>query len=751
MDILLEYKTVPYKELEHYINNDGFKYACQKNNLELMKFIHSKLKEDLNEECFWDCLSFISSYGYLEIFKWLELIITDKNLLLDGINLFTCCEQGHLEIAQYIYEKYLKDKITNNRLKSFLYASCANGCIDIFKWIYSLNNDLLLKDDSEDPNYIYDLIRDCFKYINSPVIPELNLGKNLEILKFIYEKRPDIIKNKELLSSQLINVIELNSFEGVKWIYEIYPEFELFVTTDKLFNKKYTKNVFYWALLFCDINIVKYIYEKYKEEINHLVPREFDDIIELLYIHPYMYYNTDNIEIINKNVIFLLETIPFDLTKDLSEIFKQIFWSHNIDICNYLVKRFKKEILTLDNNFDELFHNVACNTFANKSLYNKRHYYEYFTIDVMKLLISLEPNIEIIGQTFSLITLNYEWKNIDLLIEKLEFIIEINPNIENEIHKDYLFKTVCKNDGFPLGKWLYETFPSINLSIDNEIVLQNACKFGNLEIVYWLLEVNPTIDISISNELPLLLLCESGHLPIIKLLFDKRPTMNLSIQNEFPFRKACEYGNIEVAKWILEIKPEISNSIYLDNAFENVCGKGFIDIAKWLLEVNPDINISVNDEFAFYNAAKNNQILVVEWLLEIKPNIDFTIKDNYIFKNACEKNHFKIAEILCKHNKRYHIELERTLDSDYEDIEDEDERELYYTTNIIGWKIDLEFKGEKEVSSKEQLNCCVCFEDCGTITNCGHLVCLACSDKIENNKCPYCRQTLDHYYNIVKI
>ena len=39
--------------------------------------------------------------------------------------------------------------------------------------------------------------------------------------------------------------------------------------------------------------------------------------------------------------------------------------------------------------------------------------------------------------------------------------------------------------------------------------------------------------------------------------------------------------------------------------------------------------------------------------------------------------------------------------------------------------------------------CCVCYDECKTITPCNHRICKVCFDKLDNKKCPYCRMRIN--------
>jgi hypothetical protein len=50
----------------------------------------------------------------------------------------------------------------------------------------------------------------------------------------------------------------------------------------------------------------------------------------------------------------------------------------------------------------------------------------------------------------------------------------------------------------------------------------------------------------------------------------------------------------------------------------------------------------------------------------------------------------------------------------------------------------------RELSNKFKEDCCICFELTHNKTNCGHVICRKCHDKVEI--CPICRSEIDHRF-----
>ena len=42
--------------------------------------------------------------------------------------------------------------------------------------------------------------------------------------------------------------------------------------------------------------------------------------------------------------------------------------------------------------------------------------------------------------------------------------------------------------------------------------------------------------------------------------------------------------------------------------------------------------------------------------------------------------------------------------------------------------------------------CCVCMDKTNTKTNCGHIICLDCVNKVNHHTCPMCRGKIEHCY-----
>lgn len=106
-------------------------------------------------------------------------------------------------------------------------------------------------------------------------------------------------------------------------------------------------------------------------------------------------------------------------------------------------------------------------------------------------------------------------------------------------------------------------------------------------------------------------------------------------------------------------------------------------------------------------------------------------------ENKQEFERFKLEyhEEIQKKKLEYQVKIQ-----ELENKKQKEEIKFNRLLNVIAMK--LGFTDMETLIQEHDLMCCVCMELTICKTRCNHTVCEDCLRKIENNKCPICRQTL---------
>lgn len=142
MESLLDFKNKSQEELNPYMNEDGFKWACRYGHLDVAQMILST-KPDINisvndEYVFrWACTN-----GHSTVIEWLLSMKSDINISANNEYAFRyACWSGHLKIAQWLLS--IKPDIDISLYNEFVFRStCENGHFAVAEWLLSMKPDI---------------------------------------------------------------------------------------------------------------------------------------------------------------------------------------------------------------------------------------------------------------------------------------------------------------------------------------------------------------------------------------------------------------------------------------------------------------------------------------------------------------------------------------------------------------------------------------------------------------------------------
>jgi ankyrin repeat protein len=243
-----------------------------------------------------------------------------------------------------------------------------------------------------------------------------------------------------------------------------------------------------------------------------------------------------------------------------------------------------------------------------------------------------------------------------------------------------------------------------------------SCSQGYVDMSIMLLEKFPTIDMRVSDELPFRTSCAHGHLKLSKLLLKLSPSINISARDEYAFRFSCRNGKLLMSQWLLlEVMPTLNISAIDEYAFRLSCRNGHREMSKWILEMKPTLNISALDDWAFRQSCINGHLHIAKWLLQIAPTINIRANKDEAFL----RSRFPVTQWLLN------------LCDDY------------CITQINGMLKSVVIPNPQYKDIQIDEECGVCYEVSTFITNCNHVICLTCFDKLlQPRKCPLCREII---------
>lgn len=242
--------------------------------------------------------------------------------------------------------------------------------------------------------------------------------------------------------------------------------------------------------------------------------------------------------------------------------------------------------------------------------------------------------------------------------------------------------------------------------------LRNACFSSNFKVVKYLIETYG-VDIYTNNDFKHLVCNGKLQLKEFKYLIKKgKGKINIREPEDMFFRYSAAFGNLEMVQYFVE-KVGVDVNIRGGEALVWACENGQDEIVDYL--VGHGANPQVREGVALNIAIENGDRTIVEILIE-----------------RCNLCVLRISE-----------ELIESIEEDYPDLAKylNEKKQRYKRPK---WAITNNDKGN------EALTCKICFDKSSNIVAfkpCGHILCTDCAFEMfkrANNRCPCCRETIDH-------
>ncbi|CAC5404550.1 unnamed protein product [Mytilus coruscus] len=589
-----------------------------------------------------------------------EILIDARPLTFDTGNIVnTACANGWQDALKILLNKKLCNQ---NEKRQIFTASCKDGMETFLKWmLFTVDTavldvqEFLLEDFSCEnfeavKNFIWKLkdyhemetmikkvftqfsltvfrfiqwiIADTDNQIDTVSKSEL---QNLNILRLIYERFPDLQIDLKSTALKTINDKISNFDEILQWVHENIKT--MFHPITSLLNFSCRNDL---------KKIIKWILHNY----NHSIFNIHELIIETCKARSYKTAEVIISEVdlnkvdVTSIITAMLSTYQNNSSKDMF-----LFLIHNIDNKYYRWVDIIKVMVNLElYSFIELILQHA--DYSKIDMEEAMNYACFMgKLDTVKWLLKKIDN-ELFDMTKALITarndeefhiVNWLIKNIDnklfdmkeamsiaCRMGKLDTVKWLTKNIDNTLF-DMMeaMNNACGSENLDIVKWLIENFD--NELFDLKEAMSNACLISNLDTVKWLTENfdNELFDMkeAMNNA------SRKGKLDTVKWLIENFNIKLFDLKEAI--KNACIMGKLDIVKWLIQ---NFDNELFdMKEAMNNACLMGKLDTVEWLIE-NFD-NIFFDMKEAMNNACWSGDLDIVKWLIENFDNELFDIKE----------------------------------------------------------------------------------------------------------------------------
>ncbi|XP_062566387.1 serine/threonine-protein phosphatase 6 regulatory ankyrin repeat subunit A-like [Saccostrea cucullata] len=640
-----------------YNGRTVFHSCCLNGMIEMCKYLLDKQPHFLYECNTYglNALHYAAYGGNVELFKF---------LLLEGIDvssqtnegktvLHCCCADGQIEICKYLVREYPQLlNIIDKSGSTVLYDAAYGGNVDLFQFLAETGLDVNRKT-YQGSTVLYSSCFagkiEMFKYL----VKSCGNGK-LEMCKYLINTFPHLKFVKDSFDKTILHSAAMGDLQDI--------------------TTKAGKSVLHFAACSGHIDLFRYLLGTYP----HLLEIRTVDDQNLLHAAA---------EGGNIDLLMFLIGMGMDINSKTAlgqTVLHKCFRCGSVEMSIHLVETYPQLLDCMDNQgLNALFYatiggNIDCvNILKNKGLdinskSNSGYTVLYMcclsgSLDMCKYLANTYPQLlQIMSDTNENLLHATAWKG---RVDLFKFLIEKGLDVNS---RTILGRTVlhecCLNGTMEMCSYLVNFYPHLldKKDKDGKLALHCAAMSGNIAFVKLLTEKGLDINSRTNTDLTVLhLCCINGKIELCKYLVDTYPKLlknkdingenvlhyaakggsvdcvnfltengvnidGISKSGETVLHLCCEKGSLEMCKYLANTYPQLleSKDISNRNMLHVTARKGRVDLFKFLIEKGLDVNSRTNlGRTVLHECCLNGTMEMCSYLVNVYHHL-VDIKDN---------------------------------------------------------------------------------------------------------------------------